>query len=245
MKTVIFTATFGMACISTFAQGALNFANAGQGVNAPVVDLNGNRLSGNTWAADLYWAPGVVTDSTVLTALGAPATFSTVPSQAGYFFGGSRTIPGQPGGSLITAQVRVWDYSVGPTWGSTLNGGGAVGESILFQVTLTAPPQAAANLFGLNGRVFTAGFVCLSCNQPWPVAVVVRSNGPNGLLLCWPAYFNAGRYRVQQIPDLNSTQWETLPNQPALVAQPPIGTPEFQVAVTKPAGTLFYRLVWQ
>ena len=239
MKTVFFTAILGMVCISTFAQGQLNFANFGGGANAPIFDTDGTTKLGSTFAVDLYWAPGTVTDSTVLTALGQPASFSG----SGYFLGGTRTIPGQPGGITITAQVRVWDWAHGASWtqASTVPGG-RTGESALFQIVLTVPPAIPNTLTGLSS--FYLHNDCLDCNYAWPVAAFVQSYGANGLLFSWPGLPNAGRYRVQQNVGLNPTHWVTLLDQPVWVGQPPpMGS--FQVTLPKPAGTMFYRLVWQ
>ena|SRR5436190_6089190 len=151
MKEVLLMLNFWVACFTTFGQGTLNFANAGPGLQAKVTNSDGVGLVGSGWMADLYWAPGVVTDSKLLMALNQPAIFSTMPSQAGFFFGGPRTIPTAPG--VITAQVRVWDnHCVGdgdciPT---------QMGESILFQVTLADanafPPGIPTTMTGLNGH---------------------------------------------------------------------------------------------
>src|SRR5438045_621219 len=75
MKTLIITITLGAACLSAFAQGTLNFANAAVGYQGKVTDWFGAGLSGNAWSADLYWAGGVVTDSTFLVPLNQPAAF--------------------------------------------------------------------------------------------------------------------------------------------------------------------------
>src|SRR5579859_3837761 len=108
MRRLFITIMLGVGCVSSFGQGTLNFANAAVGgLNAQVKEMDGvTPLAGTGWEADLYWAAGVVTDSTLLLALNAPASFSAVPAQAGYFIGGPRTIPGAAGGSLITGQVR-------------------------------------------------------------------------------------------------------------------------------------------
>lgn len=158
MKKFVFALGIGAACATAVGQGTLNFANGGPGLEAKVTDSAGVGLAGSGWNADLWWAPGVVTDSTLLTELGQPAIFSTVPSQAGFFFGGPRTIPTTPG--VITAQVRVWDNHVIfdgemiPT---------QIGESILFQVSLAdsngTPPGIPTTMTGLNGH-------------PWSVAPV-------------------------------------------------------------------------
>src|SRR5690242_12252168 len=107
MKGFMITMGICIACVTAAGQGTLNFANGGPGLQAKVTDSNGAGLSGYGWSADLYWAPGVVTDSTLLMALFEPAYFSTVISQAGFFFGGPRTIPTAPG--VITARVRLRD----------------------------------------------------------------------------------------------------------------------------------------
>ena len=116
MKRFFLTAALGVVCVSAFAQGTINFANAGAGYLARVYDTDGvTGLSGSAWSVDLYWAPGTVTDSTLLTALNEPTTFSTVPNQAGLFFGGARTIPTRPNVPM-TVQVRVWDTASGDSW---------------------------------------------------------------------------------------------------------------------------------
>lgn len=178
MKKLILTVTLGVACVSAFAQGALNFANGAAGVNAIITDANGTKLSGGTWAADLYWAAGTVTDSSTLVALGQPASFST--TAPGYFFGGSRTIPGQGNNAVITGQIRVWDTAAGSTWGNAATVGGAhIGESVLFQVTLTTPPTTPAALTGLNGHPFS-----LTINPvPEPSTLALAGLGFAGMLV--------------------------------------------------------------
>ena len=140
-------------CVSAFAQGTLNFANYAPGVDAAVSDTDWTtKLNGAQWAADLWWAPGIVTDSDLLFSLGTPTNFSTEAS--GYFFGGVRTLP-LPPDSTITAQIRVWSSQSGATWTQARAATDShIGESILFQVVLTAPSQIPANLTGLNGHPF-------------------------------------------------------------------------------------------
>jgi hypothetical protein len=78
MKTRILLIVLSLACVCAFAQGQLNFANFGAGANAAAFDTDQvTKLAGNAFQADLYWAPGTVTDSSVLTALGQPALTST------------------------------------------------------------------------------------------------------------------------------------------------------------------------
>jgi hypothetical protein len=163
MNKLFLTAALAVVSVSSFSQGTLNFANGGSGLVARVYETDGTTgLAGSAWSADLFWAPGVVTDSSVLMDLGQPATFSTVPSQAGLFFGGPRTIPTTPG--IITAQVRVWDTASGGSWPfAQQNPAALLGESILFQVTLAdpnaTPPGIPTTMTGLNGNPFVVGLV--------------------------------------------------------------------------------------
>ena len=159
MKKVTFIAFLAVASSSGFPQGVLNFANFGNGANAPVFDTDGTtKLTGTNFSADLYWANGIVTDSCALQPLNAPAFFSS--TAPGYFFGGTRTIPAAPG-TTITVQVRVWPTAAGSSWleaGCAL-GGGRIGSSIMFPLTLAAPPDATNMTelpsFGLSGYILS------------------------------------------------------------------------------------------
>jgi hypothetical protein len=177
MKKLILTVALSVACVSAFAQGQLNFANFGAGANAPIFDTDGTtKLAGAAFQADLYWGAGTVTDSSLLTALGAPANFAS----SGYFLGGSRTITGQPGGSTITGQVRVWDTASGSSWAQASTVQGAkVGESVLFSIALTAPPTTPNTLTGLNGNSFSLRVV----NIPEPSTLALAGIGLAGMLV--------------------------------------------------------------
>ena len=158
-KEVVIGLTIGMVCVSSLAQGTLNFANSAAGWQAKVYDTDGvTPLTGTNFSAQLCWVAAVgVTDSTVLAPLNPPVTFSSVPSEAGLFFGGPRTIPVAPG-TTITAQIRVWENICGPSWSSAMDVFGArIGESKLFLVTLADPTGLPATMTNL---------------QPFDVAIV-------------------------------------------------------------------------
>jgi hypothetical protein len=175
MKKLILTVALGVACASAFAQGQLNFSNFGAGANAPWFDTDGTtKLAGAGFQADLYWAAGTVTDSTLLTALGQPANFAS----SGYFLGGTRTITGQAGGATITGQVRVWDTAHGSSWTQASTAPGAhIGESALFQISLTVPPTTPNSLTGLNGQTLVLH------NVPEPSTIALAGLGFAGLLV--------------------------------------------------------------
>ena len=173
MRRIFLTAALGVMSISAFAQGTLVFDSAGTvfGIDwkAEVFDTDGTPLSGNAWSADLYWAAVGVTDSTLLRALNQPATFSNVPAQAGFFFGGVRTIPLYPyGNGLINAQVRVWDTASGNSWAAAaVRPGARVGQSIVFQHLLADLPSGVGvpgpplPLFELDGHPWSVHVVSL------------------------------------------------------------------------------------
>src|SRR3974390_1568600 len=186
MKRLFLTAALGAVCVSGVAQGTLNFANGGPGFVARVYDTDGvTGLLGRAWSADLYWAAGTVTNSTLLTALNQPTTFSTVPAQAGFFFAGARTVPGTQVGETITAQVRVWDTASGSSWATAATTPGArVGESILFQVGplggfLSGVPAVPANMIGIGNNAWSVSVV----GVPEPCTVAWAGVGLAGMLV--------------------------------------------------------------
>jgi hypothetical protein len=231
--------TLMCGAFASFGQGTFNFANKYPGaLDAPVTDWDGtNKLNGAGFQADFYWALGVVTDSTVLMPLNQPTVFWT----NGYFGGGQRTLDGVPGGTTITAQVRVWDSPDGATWlecstnwQSSMSG---VGTSELFQVIVNIPLGTPVPLFNL--KPFSLHPVNASLPLQTPRLAVTQS-GTN-FTFAWPAYYEAWNYALQQNPDLNSTNWVTFTNQPALVG---LAT-EIQYQTTIPIAddrAMFYRL---
>jgi hypothetical protein len=153
MKKLIVTLALGMACVSAFAQGTLIFGNANAQVNAPIWETaitTGTKLSGTAWIAQLWYGPAGATEGSLI-AHPTTATFSTTAAQAGYFFGGARTIDTIAGGAAAVVQVRVWNAAAGSTWAAAQASPlGITGASGLFSINLTVPPTTPANLVGLT-----------------------------------------------------------------------------------------------
>lgn len=132
MKKTLVAALLALATVGAYAQGTVNFANVGGGVNAPVSGPNG--LLGAGFSAQLY--AGASADS--LAAVGAPANFLA----NGLFSGGARTITGVAGGA--TAWIRVDAMSAD---------GSLTGSSNVFSVTAGGagtPPSPPSSLTGLQ-----------------------------------------------------------------------------------------------
>lgn len=163
MKKLIVTTLASLATVVAFAQGTINFVNlnGGAGVNAPVFDgLNTTlRLAGATYQAGLFAGA----TSTSLTYIGNATPFLTAGG-AGYFNGGTTTLAGIPGASVVFLQVVAWDATLkgtttGATWAqaAAFDAAGANdvwGRSGIFSVTTgdpnAVPPGLPANLVGMQ-----------------------------------------------------------------------------------------------
>ena len=204
-----------------FGQGVVDFENLESGVNAPVTNAAGSRISGpSPYVADLFWSTNTQGAMDSLTAFNMPVAFSSMP---GYFAGGGRT--GPPIDTLF--QVRVWDTNYGSTYYQARDNGGEFGFSNLFITTPSIPPGAETPLHGLQGFQL----------QRLPHLTTTLTT-TNTILFSWPV--EAMTYAVQQNPDLLPNNWITLPNSPTTVGQ------QQQVSVpVPPTGRMFYRLVSQ
>jgi hypothetical protein len=156
MKTLHLLWLLVLAPVSVFAQGQINFANIGVGVNAPVTNmLTGERVpAGNTFLAQLYYGPAGLTESWSLISVTNPAVGFAAP---GFVVAGTRyTDPSVvAGGQVGTFQIRVWEATLGSNWEQAyLNwisspAPGLMGWSSLIQVKTTAVPDSPAFLVGL------------------------------------------------------------------------------------------------
>jgi hypothetical protein len=137
---------------SLSAQGTINFANAGGGVNAPFFDIDGvTRFAGDEFQAQLYYGPeGGGLGS--LTPVGDPTPFLTGDG-AGYFNGGVITLADIAPGAAADFQVRAWQTLGGTltSYDAAVAGGAKFGQSPVFTtVTGGPPPNPPAALVGLQ-----------------------------------------------------------------------------------------------
>jgi hypothetical protein len=151
LKRLLVSASALLVLTNLMAQGTVNFANAGGGVNAPFFDLDGTtRLAGPEYMAQLFAGPSA--DS--LAPVGAPATFLT-GGGAGYFNGGVIAVPSVAPGEVGWFQVGVWQTLGGtiPSYTAALAAGAYYGQSAVF-ATLTggvgSPPSPPMALVGLQ-----------------------------------------------------------------------------------------------
>src|SRR5687768_3457556 len=118
MKKLVLILFFTGSASVLLAQGTLNFSSFATGVNAPVTNYGGLRITawlGVPYVADLFYSTTTNSSTFDFQAAGFNQPFSTLTlSGGGYFLGGARTINGVTG--TILAQVRVWNSAWGSTW---------------------------------------------------------------------------------------------------------------------------------
>lgn len=244
MKSFLLTIALLCNCLcSTVADGYFVFANYGGGANSPIFDWDGtNKLCGLAFAADLYYGPPGITNSTLLTPLRQPSSFLI----DGYFLGGSRIIPGDyAAGETITVQVRVWDVPDGDSYEAVLNSASPtarVGQSELFPLMLDWPPGMGNSL----NELVSFKTVPVQTNPPArPLAppLSLATVTTNNLVFSWPSYWQAWTFALQQRPSLSGGNWLTLTNTPTLSGSQ--SQVLYQIEVPAPSDPMFYRLVSQ
>jgi hypothetical protein len=144
---------FGLSSL-TCGQGYLDFFNLSPlGVDAPVFDAQGNKLSGPNYLAMLYVGPTSTSLQPVFTE--ATSTLAIQPFVVlGYIDPVNVKAPNVAGGSLVWVQMVAWDARLGSTYNEARQLGlGGYGESTLFQTTsghLTGAGIYYAPLLGLQ-----------------------------------------------------------------------------------------------
>jgi len=154
IATVVLSGALGAAA---FAQGTVNFANIGAGLDAPVYLSDGTtKLDGPQYIAGLLAGP---TASSL--ALIAMTPFLS-GNAAGYYVGGVLTINSVQGGDVAFIQVDVWNAAAGATFDQARASGfgNAWAQSSVFSVETGnqgTPPTTPSTLLGLTPLSLNAG----------------------------------------------------------------------------------------
>src|SRR5712671_302311 len=111
-----FAVCFGLSGIC-WSQGYFRFSNFEplDGLDAPVFDAQGNKLSGSNYLAMLYVAPAVDSLQPVLSdSRGALAIQPFLTSNgSGYIVRDTVRAENVTGGTIVWAQMRAWDARLG------------------------------------------------------------------------------------------------------------------------------------
>ena len=130
---------------SSLSGGELYLDNHTFGVDAPVTDDRGIRLSGHDFLAQLYGSPA----NQPAFPVGAAVPFGT-DENAGYFSDiVSRVIPGTTSGVAAVVEIRAWDARTGRTYEEAAQNGGLHGASLL-SVVLGGGNLPPAYLVGMQ-----------------------------------------------------------------------------------------------
>src|SRR5689334_9811446 len=153
---LILAATTLAAVLPLQAQRALVFVNIAPGINAPITNAAGQRItSPGPFVADLFYSTNT---NSVPNPLGSDSFLAAGFNQGfcsggpGYFIGGCKSFTNA---TNIVVQVRVWDTTYGSTYAAARDAGGQFGYSGYFVITLASPPSTPALLSSLNGFKLT------------------------------------------------------------------------------------------
>jgi hypothetical protein len=179
MKPIYVIACSVWLAISAFGQGTVYFNNFVAGVVStrvygpdpgnPLLIKTGNTaadfpagtqtyggptLSGTSYTAQLWAAPGAGQPESSLIAITASTTSFRTGSAAGFVQppGSTTAIPGAPEGTIATLQLRAWDNVAGTvlTWDDAIFSGAAKGRSPLFNSQPLGNTTTGARLSGLQ-----------------------------------------------------------------------------------------------
>ena len=155
MKKLIATTLLCTAAgLAAYAQGTVNFANAGAGFNAPVVLNDGTTKAGAGYTAILLAGP---TGGT-LAQIATTAILSTSP---GYFLGGVQSIPTVAGGGTANVMIEIYNSGTYSSFATAkaANTANAWAASSTFTVKLgdpnASPPTTPGSLSGLGTTPLT------------------------------------------------------------------------------------------
>jgi len=213
--------------LSAFAQGTVNFANVGVGLNAPI-SIDGTTKLSTGWTVELLAGP-------TLNSLRSAATTTFLPTAAGYFGGGTVVISNVPPGATAWCVVQFWATQFGSfTNAYNSHSPNSCGTTAPFQVVLGNfgdPPTPPATLSGLTTT--TAYFDTALFDMDLPSNIRVQLSASKMLSFNW----NSWHYVVQQTPSLNPPQWVTITNAPEL------NNAAMRMTLPNPGTNMYYRLV--
>jgi hypothetical protein len=155
---VILPMTLAVQAVAQATYGFFNYVPS-VGLDAPVFDAAGERLSGTNYVAKLYGGP--TPDSLQPATVGIfqemePVPFTYIANGLNGYFArsGYVEVQGVPSGGFAWLQVRAWDARLGRTYEEVAAlGSGEYGESALFytfggdsDVATGRPPQPLRGL---------------------------------------------------------------------------------------------------
>lgn len=155
-KLLITMALTASVCVSTYAQGTIDFRNRITGtIDVPVLAFGGaTRLGDASYVAQL-WFSSTQTGSYAPVS-GASSVFRT-GTGAGYWNAGAdstRTLTGIAGGATAWLMVRVWSTAVAADYATAFATVGAyTGQSAVFSVVTGGggiPPGSPAAMIGMT-----------------------------------------------------------------------------------------------
>jgi hypothetical protein len=165
MKKLAILAAFLAVGAMAYGQGTLAMAskNTKAGIDAPVVDALGTKLSGADYLAQLLAAPA---GTTTFKAYGDPVPFKT-GTAAGYFLSSTAiNLPDVAAGAKVDVEIRAWRVSAGATYEAAvlapMVAAGNYGQSLVAAGITTGNvldpatgiPTVPAPLGGLQGFSF-------------------------------------------------------------------------------------------
>ena len=180
--TIVIVLAFVSVSSFCHAQGTVNFANAGAGLNAPVhLETISGALAGAGYMAQLL----VDTGGGSFTAVGNAVNFIGAAAP-GYFNGGVVTVSQVAPGALDTFQIFAWDSATVITtyaqaltaWNAGQLRGGYGGPVTIATGGAGTPPSVPASLVGLQPW-FLVGETII----PEPSVVLLGLFGAVALLL--------------------------------------------------------------
>jgi hypothetical protein len=141
------------AAVDALAQGKVDFANIGAGLDAPFFDEQSVPLEGASYVAQLYY--WVESPDAMFMPAGPPVPFGSYTNfPNGYFVGGTVELPLIVPGDSAWVQVRAWRIDGGTSFISAALAGNWTGLSEILFLPQTGgfslPPTTPVSLKGLK-----------------------------------------------------------------------------------------------